>query len=165
MLVQDFIVIERPRHEVLEALGEDVAGLLAESTSAAARAAEQLRARVGPALPAPLAMRKAVTVEIGPTRQAADSVLIAFSWKVEGGLSGVFPRLDADLEVAPLGAASTELTVRGRYEPPGGPLGRQLDRLVMHRVAESTVRAFLVHLAGRLQQRVPGVPAGPQPSN
>jgi len=58
--------------------------------------------------------------------------------------------MSADLEIAPLDAELTQLTLRGRYEPPLGAVGRRLDRLLMHRVAEASVRAFLGRLVATL---------------
>ncbi|MHB1787269.1 MAG: hypothetical protein ACYCS7_14220, partial [Acidimicrobiales bacterium] len=78
----------------------------------------------------------------GPLRAHGDGVLLAFSWDALGSTS-LFPRLDADFEAAPLGMGRTQLVLRARYEPPGGALGRGVDRLLLHRVAESTLRAFL----------------------
>jgi hypothetical protein len=48
----------------------------------------------------------------------------------------------------------TQLTLRGRYEPPLGTLGRQIDRLLLHRVAEATVRSFMRRLAESLTKTV-----------
>jgi hypothetical protein len=51
----------------------------------------------------------------------------------------------------------TQLTIHGRYEPPLGAVGRRLDRLLMHRIAEATIRAFLVRLVSTLAAE-PGAP-------
>ncbi|MGO9657576.1 MAG: hypothetical protein ACLQVK_05935 [Acidimicrobiales bacterium] len=66
------------------------------------------------------------------------------------GRGSLFPALDADLELCPLGESQTELTLRGRYQPPGGALGRRIDQLLLHRLADATVRAFVTSLAARL---------------
>jgi hypothetical protein len=58
--------------------------------------------------------------------------------------------MSADLEVVGLDAELTQLTFRGRYEPPLGAVGRQLDRLLMHRIAEASVRSFLGRLVATL---------------
>jgi hypothetical protein len=63
----------------------------------------------------------------------------------------LFPRLETDLEIAPLGAAITQITLRGRYEPPLGRPGRLLDEALLHRVAEATARSFLKRLAQAIE--------------
>jgi hypothetical protein len=42
------------------------------------------------------------------------------------------------------------MTLMGRYQPPGGALGRRVDELLLHRLADATVRAFLTSLATSL---------------
>jgi hypothetical protein len=59
------------------------------------------------------------------------------------GASGLFPALDADLEIAALDAHRTQLAMSARYVPPLGALGRAIDRAIMFRVAEATLKDFL----------------------
>ena len=47
------------------------------------------------------------------------------TWKATGA-QRLFPLLEADLEVAGLGATRTQLSISARYRPPMGPLGRVL---------------------------------------
>jgi hypothetical protein len=49
-----------------------------------------------------------------------------------------------------VGDSRTEMTLMGRYQPPGGALGRRVDELLLHRLADATVRAFLTSLATSL---------------
>ncbi|HMK97435.1 MAG TPA: hypothetical protein VK425_07805, partial [Acidimicrobiales bacterium] len=63
----------------------------------------------------------------------------------------LFPVLEGDLELVPLGADRSRLILSASYVPPLGELGRRLDRAVLHRVAESTVRSFLRRLASSLE--------------
>ena len=44
------------------------------------------------------------------------------------GRPGLFPALEADLEVAPLAPDRTQLAMSARYVPPLGPLGKAIDR-------------------------------------
>ncbi len=94
-------------------------------------------------------LAKTVEVTFGPVRSHSDVTLLAFTWQATGSGS-LFPALDADLELSPLGEGRTELTLRGRYQPPGGVIGRRIDELLLHRLADATVRAFLSSLAARL---------------
>ncbi len=67
------------------------------------------------------------------------------------GVAGLFPELDADLEVAPLGSHQTQLSMSARYVPPLGLVGRVIDRAVLHRVAEATLKDFLDQVAEALE--------------
>ena len=62
------------------------------------------------------------------------------SWEPVG--ETLLPKLEADLEVGALGPARTQLAIGVRYRPPLGRLGRVADRVLLHRVAEATVKDF-----------------------
>lgn len=66
------------------------------------------------------------------------------------GPTVLFPVMEADLEIAPLGAHQSQLSFSGSYDPPLGSVGRQLDRLLLHQLAEATVRALLKRLVSEL---------------
>ena len=42
-----------------------------------------------------------------------------------------------------MGEDRTQLAISARYRPPLGVLGRTVDRVLLHRVAEATVKDFL----------------------
>ena len=130
-------------------MAADPAGILGVSTAEASEEVALLRARVGPSR-SPDLLQRTVEVSVGPVRHSGEATLVAFSWESDGVLGALFPHFDGDLELAPFGLDATELTVRGRYDPPGGSVGHKLDRVVLHRLAESTVRAFLGGIASRL---------------
>jgi hypothetical protein len=68
--------------------------------------------------------------------------------------NGLFPSLEADLEVAPIGPNITQLALSARYDPPLGALGRAIDRALLHRVAEATLKDFLDRVAAALTAQV-----------
>jgi hypothetical protein len=147
MFVQDFMIVDRPAGEVVDELHDGA--VLGRAAEEAGEELSHLRVKVGPKSWPPL-LAKTVEVTLGPVRRHDDATLLAFSWQASGHPS-LFPALDADLEVSPLGESQSELSLRGRYEPPGGAPGRVADRLVLHRLADATVRAFLSRLALRLE--------------
>jgi hypothetical protein len=79
------------------------------------------------------------------------------------GLDGLFPRLDADLEVGPLGQDRTQLAISARYRPPLGVLGQAIDRVLLHRVAEATVKDFLDRVGQAIAGQVAVARAGTSP--
>ena len=80
---------------------------------------------------------------------------LALRWEVRGA-AGLFPVLDADLTLAPAGEDAALLTLAGAYRPPLGNLGAELDRLLLHRVADATIRHFLDRVAAALGRRSRG---------
>ena len=78
--------------------------------------------------------------------------MIPLHWAAAGA-TGLFPSLDADLEIAPLGPDRTQLAMSARYVPPLGAVGRAIDRAVLFRVAEATLKDFLDHVAEACRRR------------
>jgi hypothetical protein len=94
-----------------------------------------------------------VHIEVGePVSVPSSSTTLPIVWSAERG-ARAFPRLDADIEIAALGATRTQLSISARYRPPFGTVGRAIDKALMHRVAEATVKDFLDRVGERLELR------------
>jgi len=83
-----------------------------------------------------------VAIELGEVVRMPSKTVIPMRWHATGA-AGLFPALDADLEIAPLGPHRTQLAMSARYVPPLGALGRAIDRAMLFRVAEATLKDFL----------------------
>jgi len=155
MLVYDFTRIPLPvaqvRHRLLGAVSE----LWQQVATAAYDEGEELLSRVGPFGPVP-GLSKAVSVQVGELRDRGEGFVMPIRWSATGPTE-LFPVMEADLEIAPLGAEEAQLRLSGSYDPPLGSVGRHLDRLLLHQLAEATVRALLSQLVAALL-------AGPAPS-
>ena len=97
-------------------------------------------------------MQRTVVIELGPLVRAGAKASFPLQW-TSSGARGLFPSLDADLEVAPLGPGRTQLAMSARYVPPFGPLGRAVDRAVLSRVAEATLKDFLDRVAETIRTK------------
>lgn len=156
MFIQDFIIVGANYEDVEAQLGSRCESLFGEALGSLRSAGERITARVGPKN-WPAALGKSVVIRAGTLRRHGDGMLIAFSWEAQGGAS-LFPQFDADLEAAPLGSDQTVLTIRGTYDPPAGRLGRTVDDLLLHRIAQSTIRAFLDAMCAQLSAPVGASP-------
>jgi hypothetical protein len=94
-------------------------------------------------------VEKAVEIHLGPPYRMDRKTLVPMTWRAANG-ERLFPHLDADLEVGALGPSRTQLSISARYRPPMGPLGRAVDRALLHRVAEATIKDFLDRMGERL---------------
>jgi len=90
-----------------------------------------------------------VEIAIGEPLHANGKTTLPVTWRSTSHES-LFPRFDADIEVAPLGPGRVQLALSGRYEPPLGPVGRVADRALLHRVAEATIKDFVERVAATL---------------
>ena len=89
-------------------------------------------------------------------------VSLPLTWEPVG-LEGVLPRLDATLELGALGADRTQLAISARYRPPLGVVGQAMDRVLLHRVAEATLKDFLDRLGSAIALSRPGPAARMHP--
>lgn len=137
---------EAVRDRLLDAGGRWIAPL----ADAAYGEGEELRIRIGPADMSSHLVTKQVALDLGEPYERQDLFVVPLRWSATG-TPGLFPYMEADLECAPFGPNVTQITLRGRYEPPLGTIGRGIDRLLLHRVAEASVRSFLRHVAMALE--------------
>jgi hypothetical protein len=85
--------------------------------------------------------------------------LLPVSWR-PAHAEALLPAMDAEIEVAPMGSAHTQLAMTARYTPPFGLIGRVADRALLHRVAEATIKDFLDRVAGRVEEVLAGAGTG-----
>jgi hypothetical protein len=97
---------------------------------------------------------KEVEIRLGSAYRIPSKTLLPMTWRATGA-GPLFPQLDADIEVAALGASRTLLSISARYRPPMGALGRVLDRAMLHRVAEATIKDFLDRVGERIRLHEP----------
>ena len=95
-------------------------------------------------------LSKLVRVQLRELAWTDRSAGLAIRWEATGPGGGLFPVLDADLRLAFTGDQVTLLTMAGVYRPPLGPLGEALDRVIMHRVADATIRNFDIWVAAQI---------------
>ena len=155
MLVSDFVQIDRPFAAVRDELVAAGPDWLGDSLVAAYEEGEQLSLRVISSI-GPIRLSKRVSAELGELVLKSDRVTQPLRWRAAGA-TGLFPAMVAELEFTPMGTSMTSISFMGRYVPPLGPLGREVDRMLLHRLAQASVRALL----SRVVERFAG--GGPQP--
>jgi len=90
-----------------------------------------------------------VEIVLGMPYRSGSATRVPLTWRATAG-ERLFPRLEADIEVATLGPNRSQLSIDARYRPPLALVGRALDRALLHRVAEATIKDFVDRIAERL---------------
>lgn len=139
VFLQDFVDVERPAREVASPLAGGSAWL-ARLADAAGENAEHQLVRVGPSIGDWVARQ--VRVRLGQLADTAEGVIVPIRWE-DARHPALFPLLDGNLQVVPLGPDHCRIVLSAAYRPPFDSIGAALDRALLHRVAESTVREFL----------------------
>ena len=154
MFVRYYLEIGLPVAEVGRPLFADPASWVPGIAKEADDRAQWLLAEVGFEVGPTHRVDKEVEIHIGAPRVVGSKTQLPITWTARGG-ERLFPQLDADIEVAPLGANRTQLSISARYKPPLGAVGSALDKALLHRVAEATIKDFLDRAAERLTQGTP----------
>ena len=104
------------------------------------RHAVDLRLRVGGDEAGITTFKKAAFVDLGPLRSAGRGYAAEIAWQATSA-APLFPVFSGRLLVEP-----GELRIEGIYAPPGGPVGRIADRVLLHLAANATARWLLREL-------------------
>ncbi|HEY7401612.1 MAG TPA: hypothetical protein VH989_12045 [Actinomycetota bacterium] len=148
MFARYFVEIPLPVEFVDQVLSDDPGAWLPGLAERANHRGDTLLAEVG--FGDKIRIVREVVVELGPPIRSSTKTAIPFRW-VAASHAGLFPSLDADLEVAPLGDR-TQLSISARYIAPFGAVGRVIDRAILSRVAEATLKKFLDGVADVIVQ-------------
>lgn len=144
MFARYFVEIAMDPAGVEAALLDDPQAWLPGLASEANQRGDHLLAEVG--FGQRVRVCRQVRVELGEPVRAATKTVVPLRWTAVDA-AGLFPELDADLEIAPLAPRRSQLAMSARYVPPLGVMGRALDRAVLSRVAEATLKDFLDRVA------------------
>ena len=147
MFIYYFVHLSRPFGEARGNLLEVLSGLDGMAV-AAYRDGEEIRARIG--VGESPAVAKTVRLEVGEPVGEEGTMLLPIVWEATG-TPGLFPRMEAEVVLAALGPVLTQLSLRGSYRPPLGPIGRVVDRALLHRVAEASVKGFVDRVARTIE--------------
>jgi hypothetical protein len=157
MIVHDFVRIGRDYEEIRIRVLADPRGLITASAGSAYRYGEALSLRLTPLNSHPT-FGKTIEVDLANPYEREDQLVVPMHWWAPGA-TRLYPHLDGDLEFAPLGSLSTQITLMGSYDPPFGFVGRRADVMLLHRVAEASVRSFLARVARNLERPAGAVTA------
>ena len=141
MFVRYFVEVPVSVDRVERALHTSSAGWLSAMAGVAQERGDGLLTEVGVG-PLATRFRRRVTIQLGAPVRFPSMTSVPLTWEPVG-LEGLLPRLDANLELGSLGEDRTQLAISARYRPPLGVVGRAVDRVLLHRVAEATLKDFL----------------------
>jgi hypothetical protein len=93
------------------------------------------------------AIHKSAYVDLGSVERLEQALRVEISWR-SASLAPLFPVFSGWLTVRP-----DEISIDGRYVPPGGPLGFVADRALLHRAARYTAEWLIGQLEQAAAQR------------
>jgi hypothetical protein len=108
-------------------------------------------------------LSKLVQMQVRELAWNDGSAGMAIRWEATGPGGVLLPVLDADIKLAPAGEQVTLLTMAGSYRPPLGAFGETIDRVILHRVADATIRGFVARVAAQIASQ-PGMAEAAAPN-
>jgi hypothetical protein len=153
--VRSYAYVNQPYAMVSGALQGNAAGIFGAATASASKRANAVAASLtvtvaGVQLGAEVALAVR-SVEERTTGPLAPVTVLRIEWEAASS-PGMFPVMEAELRVYPLTTEETQLDFDGRYEVPLGALGKAVDALVGHRIAEASVHRFLEDVGEHLRK-------------
>jgi hypothetical protein len=148
--------VNHPYELVRGALSKDAPAVFQSATKAAASRAQsiasELRIDIG-AIGIEADIRVSVkNVEVKDRKaMSGPATRLQLEWEAVR-MPRLFPLMKADLSIYPLTATETQLDFKGLYEPPLGPLGKAVNAMVGHRIAEVSVHRFVSDVAEYLRK-------------
>jgi hypothetical protein len=148
--------VNHPYERVRDALRQDALAVFQAATKAAASRAQSIAAELHVEVGG-IGVKTDIRISI---RAVEEKILDAMStpgtrllleWEATT-LPRLFPLMEAELFIYPLTATETQLDFSGHYEPPFGAVGKAINAIVGHRIAEVSVHRFVTDVAAYLRQ-------------
>jgi len=86
-----------------------------------------------------------------PDATSAPATTLLLEWEA-ATMPRLFPLMKGELSVYPLTSTETQLDFSGVYEPPFGAVGKTMNAVLGHRIAELSVHRFVNDVAAYLRQ-------------
>jgi hypothetical protein len=78
-------------------------------------------------------------------------IRVSLGWEAARA-PAVFPVMSAELSAWPLSSSETQLEIQGTYRPPLGLMGKAVDAVVGHRIAQASVHRLLEDIVEQLRR-------------
>ncbi len=148
--------VNHPYDRVREALKQNALAVFQSATKTAASRAESVAAELHVDFGG-IGVKTDIKIDVKNVEErVADAISIPtttlqLEWEA-ATRPQLFPLMRGQLAVYPLTSTETQLDFSGVYEPPFGALGKTMNVVVGHRIAEASVHRFIGDVAAYLRQ-------------
>lgn len=147
--------VNHPYARVRDALSKDAPALFQAATKAASSRAQSvasaLRVEIGG-----IGVDTDIKVSVKNIEEKVSEAMsvpvtkLQIEWEA-AAMPHLFPLMKAELSLYPLTSTETQLDFWGIYEPPLGSLGKAVNAIIGHRIAEASVHRFVNDVAEYLR--------------
>jgi hypothetical protein len=154
--IRSYDYVNRPYERVRDALRQNALRIFQSATKSAASRAQSIAAELHVDFGG-IGVKTDINISIKNIEErivdatSTPTTLLLLEWEA-ATVPGLFPLMKGELSVYPLTSTETQLDFSGFYEPPFGAVGRTMNAIVGHRIAEVSVHRFISDVAGYLRQ-------------
>jgi hypothetical protein len=154
--IRSYDYVNHPYDRVRDALSQNALEVFQAATKAAATRAQSVAAELHVDFGG-IGVRSDIKISVkGVDEKLVDLVSIPITrlqleWEAATA-PRLFPFMKAELSIYPLTSTETQLDFFGVYEPPFGAVGKTINAMIGHRIAEASVHSFVSDVAGYLRQ-------------
>ncbi len=158
--IRSYDYVNHPYERVCATLKQNAVAVFRSATKAAASRAESVASELHVDF-AGLGVKADIKIVVkGIEEKPADttssaSTRLLLEWEA-ATLPRLFPLMQGELSIYPLTTTETQLDFCGTYEPPFGAVGKTMNAIAGHRIAEASVHRFVSDVAGYLRQALAG---------
>jgi len=158
--IRSYDYVNHPYDRVRAALKQNAAVVFQSATKAAADRAQSVASELHVDFGG-IGVKKDINISVKSLEEklvdlASTPIMrLELEWEAASA-PRLFPFMKAELSVYPLTATETQLDFLGVYEPPFGAVGKTINTIVLHRIAEASVHRFVGEVAAYLRQTLAG---------
>jgi hypothetical protein len=154
--IHSYDYVNHPYERVRDALKRDAPAVFQSATKAAADRARSVAAELhvdvgGVGVKADIRISVKNVEEKARGAMSAPITRLLLEWEA-AKFPGLFPLMKAELSIYPLTPTETQLDFEGVYKPPFGAVGKAMNAIIAHRIAEVSVHRFVNDVAGYLRR-------------
>jgi hypothetical protein len=156
--IRCFDYVNHPYARVRDALKQNAPAIFQSATKTAASRAESVAAELHVDFGG-IGVKTEIKIAVKSIEEkAADpgstpTTRLRLEWEA-ATMPRLFPLMNGQLSVYPLTATETQLDFFGEYEPPFGAMGKTVNAVVLHRIAEASVHRLITDVAAYLRQNL-----------
>jgi hypothetical protein len=154
--IRSYDYVNHPYERVRNALRQNALAVFQSATKAAASRAQSVAAELhvdfgGIGVKTDIQIFVKGIEERAPDASSTAATRLQLEWEA-ATMPRLFPLMKAELSIYPLTSTETQLDFSGIYEPPFGAVGKTMNAIVGHRIAEVSVHRFVSDVAAYLRQ-------------
>lgn len=152
--IRCFDYVNHPYERVRDALKQNALTVFQSATKAAASRAQSIAAELHVDFGG-IGVTTDIKIDVQSVEEkvvagSAPATRLLLKWGA-ATMPRLFPLMRGELSIYPLTSTETQLDFSGVYEPPFGAVGKTMNAIVGHRIAEVSVHRFITDVAGYLR--------------